>query len=230
MKHRDDPWCPPFIPMSKVLKPRSRGGWILGSMTLTEKEVRRARLMAAMSFSFGEYVGLRPGTYMRLRVPESMSLYGNRVMMTDTPREREMNMEIVEKAHGRVLIAGLGIGMILLPILLKSEVERVVVVEKYADVMHMVVPQIKSWARMHHDPSKNTCISKLYFWCGNIHDYSKDDKFNVIYFDIWAEPDEHAYKETKVLWKEFRKSLDRSDPKHWMGAWRRDEMRRCALG
>ena len=55
----------------------------------------------------GNSVGfINPGNYVRLHVDGEL-------MMSDTPFERRTNEEFVRKASGKVMIAGLGIGMIL---------------------------------------------------------------------------------------------------------------------
>jgi hypothetical protein len=69
-----------------------------------------------------------PGTYACLRV-------NGRLMMSDTRMEHYTNYKVVREARGNVLIAGLGLGMILHPILAKKEVLSVTVIEKYADVI-----------------------------------------------------------------------------------------------
>lgn len=54
-----------------------------------------------------------------------------RLMMSDGPYERRTNYAVVRAATGNVLIGGLGIGMILKPILCNPDVTHVVVIEKY---------------------------------------------------------------------------------------------------
>ncbi|MCX7015855.1 MAG: hypothetical protein NTW86_25425 [Candidatus Sumerlaeota bacterium] len=49
-----------------------------------------------------------PGDCMLLTV-------GEEVMRSDTKMERDSNHAVVERAHGDVLVAGLGIGMIRIP-------------------------------------------------------------------------------------------------------------------
>jgi spermidine synthase len=76
-------------------------------------------------------------------------------MMSDTNMERRSNWQVKDNAHGRVLIAGLGIGMILHPILDPTRaiisrragealqpVEHVTVVELNQDVIDLVAPSL----------------------------------------------------------------------------------------
>lgn len=57
------------------------------------------------------YNGIQPGTYARLTDKEAHAC-----IMSNTQMEQVTNREFVKNAHGKVLIGGLGIGMILLAI------------------------------------------------------------------------------------------------------------------
>jgi len=72
-----------------------------------------------------------PGTYAVLKIAGT-------TVMSDTPMERLTNQKIVKKATGRVLIAGLGLGMILHPIAAKARVQSITVVEQSRDVIRMI--------------------------------------------------------------------------------------------
>lgn len=54
------------------------------------------------------------------------------VVMSDTPMEKHTNQEFLDAAHGDVLIAGLGIGLIVMPLLDDPEITSITVVEKEA--------------------------------------------------------------------------------------------------
>src|SRR5512138_844997 len=62
-----------------------------------------------------------PGDYCQLYVD-------NALMMSDTRMERRTNLGVVVNAEGSVLIAGLGVGLILVPIMAKAEVTSITVV------------------------------------------------------------------------------------------------------
>jgi hypothetical protein len=153
--------------------------------------------------------GLHPGafcpegTYCVLRVDGCL-------WMSDTRLEHITNWEVVNEARGNVLIAGLGLGMILHPILEKKEVAHVTVVEKYADVIALVEPTIKS--------EKLTCIAAdIYEWFP-----AKGTKYDCLYFDIWSEQSTDCLEEMKKLHLRFR-SFKAKDG--WMNSWRREELR-----
>ncbi len=63
--------------------------------------------------------------------------------MYDIYHERIMNERVVREARGDVLIAGLGLGMILHPILAKPEVRSVRVLENSKHVVRLVMPSLQ---------------------------------------------------------------------------------------
>lgn len=146
-----------------------------------------------------EYVA--PGRYARLRVNREL-------MMTDTNMERATNREVVRRARGRVLIAGLGLGMIVHPIAAKPGVS-VTVIEKYRDVIDLVSPTL---------PSGVTVIE------GDILTWrpERGTKYDTIYFDIWANVCSDNLDDIRVLKRAFR---GRMTPGAWMGAWVEDILR-----
>lgn len=64
--------------------------------------------------------GIEPGTYTRLTWKGS-------VIMSDTPSEIRDHMEFIYEAKGRILITGLGIGMVTAAVCAKDNVEHVTV-------------------------------------------------------------------------------------------------------
>lgn len=145
------------------------------------------------------------GTYVRLHVDGML-------MMSDTPMERLTNVDFIENAKGKVLIAGLGVGLILQAILDKEDVEEVYVVEKYQDVIDLVA------SRFSHPKLKVVCCDIFHF------DISKDEKFDTIYFDIWADINEDNLDEMRTLHAKFRKN--KRDKSSWMNSWLRDYLKK----
>lgn len=110
-----------FPEMAKIFKePVAQGIAKIEHHTVTEDE--------SMMSGFHPGQWCPEGTYACLRI-------NGRLVMSDTRMEHTTNWEVVHEAKGHVLIAGLGLGMILHPILAKEEVLSVTVVEKYADVI-----------------------------------------------------------------------------------------------
>lgn len=148
---------------------------------------------------------LSAGTFCYLSV-------GGKLYMSDTDNERATNYDVLHESHGNVLIAGLGIGMILHPILAKSGVTSVTVVEKYQDVIALVNPTVAH--------------PKLTVECADIYEWkpAKTRKFNVIYFDIWPSQSTDDLAAMAKLHQRGKFWLDRSDPHAWMNSWNRERL------
>ena len=128
---------------------------------------------------------MRTGKYIRLHV-------GGRLMMSDTPMERISNKTFIDCANGRVLIAGLGIGLIIHNILEKQSITEIIVIEKYQDVIDLVSPYFND--------------TRLKIICADIFDWkpAKGEKFDTIYFDIWPDITTENLKQIKALHNRFK--------------------------
>lgn len=143
------------------------------------------------------------GVYVRLYV-------GHETMMTDTPMEKHSNRDVVLIASGRVLIAGLGVGMILHPIADKERVEHITVIEKNPDVIKLVAPSL---------PKKVTVVE------GDIFEWTppKGTKFDTIYFDIWPHITLDNLPQMAKLHRRFGRFKAEGG---WMESWKRDHLLR----
>lgn len=149
--------------------------------------------------------GISPGKYARLVDKEL-----HECVMSDTRMEQVTNGDFVLNAHGKVLIGGLGIGMVLLAIQDKPDVEEIVVVEKYQEVIDLVRNQL---------PLNN----KVRVVCEDIFEYEPEQKFNTIYLDIWNNANDRLIyeREQKPLRMRYRKYLvsKEDDPDRWIDCW-----------
>lgn len=184
---------------------------------MDEKFVKFEQMRAAMHpGATYEVFDLEPGTYVKL-----IDTKHNTLLMSDTPMELRTNREFIEKAHGNVLVAGLGLGIVLLAIQDKPEVKRIVVVEKYQELVDFVLSQIPY-------------NYKVLVYAGeNIFHFTPEPvaKYDTIYFDIWNELSADNYPETKTLHSRFRKYLNRKEnPDAWMGSWRRETFKQLYFG
>jgi hypothetical protein len=188
-----------FPKMTEVLAPCQQGAAVIDHIEVT----KRASMMSA--FRRGMYCP--EGVYARLRVDGCL-------MMTDTHMERRSNYQVLRESHGRVLIGGLGLGMILHPILAKPEVKSVTVLEKYQDVIDLVGPTLPQ--------------DKLQIICADVFTWAvpKGQTWNVIYWDIWPNICADNLKEVSTLHRRFARRLDRSDSACWMGSWQHRELKR----
>lgn len=171
MKHTMFPEMHTLIPQGKF-----------GSAEIVHDRPSRMEIMRA-SFK---------GIHTEDRVHTRLLINGG-VIMTDAAFEKRTNVDVVLAARGDVLIAGLGIGLILVPILAKKEVKRVVVVEKNADVIFLVEPHLRH--------------KKLQVIHADIFEFSPtaDWKFDTIYFDIWPDICGDNLGQMKSLAAKFRR-------------------------
>lgn len=144
-----------------------------------------------------------PGKYVKL-------LIDGQIAMSDTFMEVNTNMDIIKRAKGNVLIAGLGLGAILVPILKKPEVKSVLVVENSLDVIHLVYPYIS-----HH---------KLVVIAANIFHWTPDfnTRFDTIYFDIWPSINTDNLEEIYRLHHRFEQYKSSKDS--YMDSWVREHL------
>lgn len=178
-----------FKEMSKILKEGQVGNFVLEKFELTGKEFR---------------CDIPKGKYIRLIDKEQG---WNGCVMSDTPMEKETNREFVEKAHGDILIAGLGIGLILLPLLEKKDVKKITIIEKNKEVIELIEHQLPK-------NSKITIINRDIF-----KNQFKTEKFDCIYFDIWNYINSDVYKEMKSLKRKYKKNLNIENPNNYIKCW-----------
>lgn len=158
---------------------------------LQEKEIGIAKVEKYHVDGWGIFQGVAEGDYVSLKVNGGL-------MMSNTPMEKRTNSEFVHNATGDVLIGGLGIGLIIMPLLEKDEVKSITVLEKYQDVIDCVLPQLKP-----HDKQ-----NKLKVICADCFEWETKDTYDTIYLDIWSYINEDVYnEEMKPLKRKFRKFL-----------------------
>jgi hypothetical protein len=135
------------------------------------------------------------------------------LMMSDTRMEKNSNYDALFAANGKVLISGLGMGMITVPICAKDEVESVLVLEKSQDVIDLIGPHIAH--------------PKLTIICADCFEWQppKGEKWDAIYHDIWPEICEDNLKEIAKLKRKFARRLNRENPKCSQIAWMEDHLR-----
>lgn len=149
-----------------------------------------------------------PGDYMTLKV-------NNQLVMSDTDLEKSTNYRVVSKATGDVLIAGLGLGMILIPIVKKDSVKSITVIEKYQDVIDLVYPQLKKCLGKKAD--KIIIIqSDIFSW------KPRNQKWDTIYFDIWPTLCTDNLSEMTTLHRKFASKLVKGG---WMNSWGKEYLR-----
>lgn len=198
-----------FPNMTQILKPCESEHFAILHFTVTARDVKHCELLDAIH-GRSEYLGFKAGEYVKLcRKPVTDGM-----MMSNTFMEKETQLEVVENAHGDVLIAGLGIGMVLMAIQGLRKVNSVTVVEKEQEVIDLVKPQLPLNQRVTVIPV-------------DIFNYvpNPQQKFDTIYFDIWDNICGDNWEEMKKLERKFRHLLK---PKGWMSCWRREDTKYAA--
>ena len=159
---------------------------------LDEKQQGVARLVKFRAEGFAAArQGIPVGDYIRLDV-------SGELMMSNTPMEKRTSVAFVNNAHGDVLICGLGIGLVIMPLLDNDQVKSITVIEKYQDVIDCVLPQIE----------KYDTGGKLKVICSDCFDFTTKEKYDTIFIDIWPYINEDVYKEEMLpLKRKYRKFL-----------------------
>lgn len=194
-----------FEPMANHIPAGEKGVAKIEHFTVSEQDAKYTSIRAAFNPGRDEYVA--PGKYVRLYI-------GRTLMMSDTRMEQSSNRAVIHHSKGDVLIAGLGVGLILLPILRKPEVKSVTVIEKYQDVVDLVDPAVRS-------ALKPKLASKLKVITADILEWSppKGQKWDCIYFDIWPNVCEDNLGEMAKLHRKFARRKRSTDV--WMDSWKR---------
>jgi len=201
----DEMWGDLFPEMALLVPQSAKGRASVRHITVDAEGGRTA------SYVYGEFKNPSPpGTYITLRLTNDAG--ESQVMMSDFHYERATCVEVVRRAHGDVLIAGLGLGMILHPILKKPEVRRVTVVEKFQDVVDLISPTLPN------DPRLTLITDDIFRW-----QPPHGRRYDVIWFDIWPDIEACRLPEMRQLHRRFGPYRNDSNPQCWMESWHRRE-------
>ena len=183
-----------YANMAEILKDGKAGDFELSHFEIGENNL------------YAMFHGIPCGKFVRL-------LHNGSVVMSDTDMEKRTNANFVRNAHGNVLIGGLGIGLILLAIQDKPEVEKIVVVEKHREVIDLVKDQLP-------------LNEKVEVVNADVWEYTPTEKFNTIYMDIWNFINTDVYRDSmKPLIVRYRKFLvpKQEDNNRFIDCWCRNE-------
>jgi spermidine synthase len=134
----------------------------------------------------------------------------NKTMMSNHEFETLTNQKFLDNAKGDILIFGLGIGLIIFPLLTDNDIKSITIVEIDDGLIDEVFPII----------IKNDLESKVSVILSNAFDFETDKMFDTIYFDIWSVIDQQSFLEMKKLSEKFTKNLK---PGGWMDSWCSEE-------
>lgn len=187
--------------MWKLLPENQIGEFQISHLEINEEYIKLLLLRDAAN-GREEYRDIKPGKYVKL-------CKNGAVIMSDTQMEYHTNSEFIQSAHGHVLIAGLGIGLVTMAIQDNIRVKSIVIVEKEQEIIDLVFP---------HLPIRKECS----IVCGDIFNYIPTRKFNAIYFDIWNDVN-YDIQDIEILGERLAEYLDASDLNCYMGFWREED-------
>lgn len=171
-----------------------RGSWKIDRTIVTQEDADWSNMRARVRGN--RHLIVKPGEYVRL-------MRGNTVVMSDTSMERSSHWQPLHLATGRVLINGLGLGMIAQSIAAKPDVSSVEVIELDADVIAMVKPQL--------DPKITVYHASAFDW-----QPPKGARWNLVWHDIWDTICSDNLPEMIALHRKYGRRCD------WQGSWMRD--------
>jgi hypothetical protein len=183
---------------------REVGDWKVGKF---EVDVAGAFLHNRNEFDSGKMIvpGNYTGLYLRNDDDEHKPYEGWQIIMSDTPSEIMDHLEFIDKAYGRVLINGLGLGMVAHALLREDKnscIEHIDIVECNQEVIDLVGHYFEgnSKVTIHHaDAFEIQWPEDAYWHCAwsdlwykiNPDDYEQQNRLinkykdRVLYHDCW---------------------------------------------
>jgi len=125
------------------------------------------------------------------------------VVMSDSWMEQNTNIDFVRKASGDILIAGLGIGMIVLALQKKPDVKSITVVEKDNRLATFILSYIGPFLDR----------LKVKIVVSDIHKFHTERYYDYIYCDIWNNISNLNLREMDKLTEKFKDNSDNIS--HW---------------
>ena len=118
-------------------------------------------------------------------------------IMENTYLEAEQASAFLSAATGDVLLAGLGLGMVLQPLIDNRNVTNITIIEKYQEVIDLVSPHIVS------SKTINIINDDIYTW-------TPDKNYDVAWFDSYVYPhdgDEPLGTYLSAMTKKYRNNI-----------------------
>lgn len=183
--------------------------FIIKHYTVTEEEARFENMRASFSFG-GRGREVDPGTYTVMYDKRGR---GNNIVMSDTPAEMRDHSYFVYQAKGRVLLNGLGLGVVLHNLLLKPEIEHVTVIEIEPEVIALVASHYKTMGNGRLIILQADALT---------YDPGKGVKFDAVWHDIWPNICEDNIPTMSTLHRRYGQRLT---PAGFQDSWCRGEIK-----
>lgn len=122
---------------------------------------------------------------------------------SDLPIEQWQQRAAVKGFRGKVLVGGLGLGVVARILAEQKNVTRIDVIEKSAEVVKLVGPYIL-------DPRIHIHVADLFDFLRHA-----DRQWHYAFFDIWAQDNEYTFYETVLPLKELAGPFVRYPVRNW---------------
>jgi len=176
------------------------GEWKVQRFVISKEESNFSQMRAV--FRPREYV--RPGRYTRLT-------RNGGVVMSDTDSERYDHLMPVHMSHGKILINGLGIGIVLNACLRRPNVEHTTVVDISPEVIRLVGPH---YQKLYGDRLTIICADAL-TWRPK-----RGTRYGMVWHDIWDTICGDNLPEMTKLHRSYGQRTE------WQGSWQKEMCRR----
>lgn len=179
------------------------GDWEVSTFKITKENAFVFNIKALYSFSnYGRRV--KAGTYKRL------TCY-NTTVMSNTPAEIHDHLIFFREAKrgGKILINGLGLGIVLTQILKSEGITSITVIEKSKDVIKLVAPYFSQEKRI------EVIHADAFTWKP-----PKGTRYRVVWHDIWTTLCEDNLPEMTKLKRKYGKRCG------WQGCWAEESIRK----
>jgi hypothetical protein len=182
-----------------------------GDFSIRHERVRRGEELDIVNSRTAIYAGLPP---CKLKVARDTTFHSlcegdDGIWMTDKPNELlQMDLELARGAYGKVLIGGLGLGIVANMMARKKSVRRITVVELSSDVIRLISPYL---------PKKVEVVE------GDIHEYVHSlsrGQFDAALLDTWTRTGEWIWQ-TEVV--PLRRLIGYKIPR--VACWQEDVMK-----
>lgn len=129
---------------------------------------------------------------------------GDRIMMLNTPEIVAGFEDFLERAHGHILINGLGIGMCVVHLLAKATVKSLTVIEVEKGLVTLMRPMLGKDPRL-------TIIHADAF----VYTPPADMRYDYVWHDVWTTYSARNVSQMEQLFEKYR------DLASWQDAWGR---------
>ena len=159
-----------------------------------------------LAHPYGDVVGAEVGTYTRLVVDGVL-------MMSDTRSEILDHRNFIGAARGRVLVGGLGLGLVVAALACRDTVTSIDVVEYDPRIISLIEPRLRGQLAELADHI-NIIADDVFTWKPD-----KDLRWDCAWWDIWSTAEEENLAEMTTLHRRFGHKVGFQD------SWKRKTLR-----